>query len=385
MRIHIYIDPGIRGDMDIGRLTASAEGGDVSALAELGRHYRDSDIVLAVGYLERASDLGDVGSASSLGYIYLTGEGVEPDPERARLHLTRAAEAGDATAMCNMGFLCSSDPGESVGWFRRAAEAGSVRGMKNLATAYATGQEGVPMDKALAAEWYGRAADAGDTDSMCVLASMHRNGDGIPVDKARAAELYSRAADLGDPDAQYDLAFMLDSGEGIPMDRARAETLFRAAADAGDTDACLCMGGILFERGEYADAEGYFLSAAMRDDVKAEYNLGLLYMGEYLGEPDTAKAREWFDSAAEKGFAYAQTMVGTMELDAGDVGGAESMFRSAAEQGEPMAQYNLGALGLSNQIGMGFEESVEWLTRAAQQGVEPAYRILMQLNSQNGN
>lgn len=349
MRIHIYTDPGIRGNMDIGRLTASAEGGDVTALAELGRHYRDSDIVLAVGYLERASDLGDVGSASSLGYIYLTGEGVEPDPERARLHLTRAAEAGDATAMCNMGFLCSSDPGESVGWFRRAAEAGSVRGMKNLATAYATGQEGIPMDKAM------------------------------------AAELYSRAADLGDPDAQYDLAFMLDSGEGIPMDRGRAETLFRAAADQGDTDACLCMGGILFERGEYADAEGYFLSAAMRDDVKAEYNLGLLYMGDYLGEPDTDKAREWFDSAAEKGFAYAQTMVGTMELDAGNVGGAESMFRAAAEQGEPMAQYNLGALGLSNQIGMGFGESVEWLTKAAQQGVEPAYRILMQLNSHNGN
>ena len=47
-----------------------------------------------------------------------------------------------------------------------------------------------------------------------------------------------------------------------------------------------------------------------------------------------------------------------------------------------MSQYILGALGLSNQIRMDYQESVEWLTKAAQQGVEDAYRILMQLNAQ---
>ena len=124
------------------------------------------------------------------------------------------------------------------------------------------------------------------------------------------------------------------------------------------------------------------MTSAMKGDVKAEYNLGLLYMGEYLGKPDVGKAKEWFESAADKGFAYAQSMMGSIYLDEKDMDHAEEYFRYAADQGEPTAQYNLGALGLSNQIKMSDEEAVEWLTKAAANGMEPAYQILMQLNAQ---
>ena len=373
--------------MDIATLIDMAERNDPSALAELGRIYREGDGVdidtgKAVSYLKRAVDSGDVGSASSLGYMYLTGDGVGPDRSEAERFLLIAADAGNSVAMCNLGVLYSdSDPCRSMDWFMRAAEAGSVRGMKNIAAAYSIGQ-GVPLDKKVSAEWYSKAAEAGDVDSMCVLASILRNGDGVKTDKVRAAELYRMAAETGDMGAQYDLAFMLDSGEGIPQDREEAERYFRLSADQGDTDACLCMGGILFERRDFPGAEQYFLSAAMKDDVKAQYNLGLLYIGDYLGEPDMDKAREWFEYSADQGFAYAQTMLGNMSMETGDLGKAEGYFRSAAQQGEPMAQYNLGALGLSNQIRMDYQESVEWLTKAAQQGVEDAYRILMQLNAQ---
>ena len=209
-----------------------------------------------------------------------------------------------------------------------------------------------------------------------------RNGDGVSVDKAKAAELYRRAADMGESDAQYDLAFMLDSGEGVPADHEEAERYFRMAADQGDSDACLCMGGILFEKGQYKDAEDYFLTSALKGDVKAEYNIGLLYMGDYLGASDLGKAKEWFCSAADKGFALAQTMLGTIALDEGDPGEAERRFRESAEQGEPTAMYNLGAMGLSGQAGMEYRESVEWLTRAAKAGYQPAYEVLMRLGSQ---
>jgi TPR repeat protein len=238
------------------------------------------------------------------------------------------------------------------------------------------------MDKATAAEWYSKAADLGDADSMCVLASMYRNGDGVPMDKAKAAELYRKAADLGESDAQYDLAFMLDSGEGIPADREEAERYFRMSAAQGDSDACLCMGGICFERGEYGEAEDYFLTAALKGDVKAEYNIGLLYSGGYLGNADKAKAAEWFGSAAEKGFVLAHTMLGSIAMDSGDVKEAERRFREAAEKGESVAMYNLGALGLSGGAAIGFEEAVGWVSRAASAGYEPAYELLARLNSQ---
>lgn len=230
-------------------------------------------------------------------------------------------------------------------------------------------------------EDYIRMAEQGHPDAKYILATKYRNGEGVEMDKAKAAQLYRDLADQGDSDAQYDLAFMLDNGEGIPQDRVESERYFKLSADQGDSDACLCYGGILFERGEYKEAERYFTTSAMKGDVKAEYNLGLLYIGEYLGEPDKAKAREWFESAADKGFAYAQSMMGSLYLDENDLEHAEEYFRYAAEQGEPTAQYNLGALALSGQIKMEYQESVEWLTKAAQNGMQPAFELLVKLNS----
>lgn len=227
-----------------------------------------------------------------------------------------------------------------------------------------------------------RYAEQGSVDFKYLLATKYRNGDGVEMDKAKAAQIYRELADQGDSYSQYDLAFMLDNGEGIPQDRAESEKYFKLAADQEDSDACLCYGGILFERGEYRDAERYFLTAAMKGDVKAEYNIGLLYLGEYLGEPDKAKALEWFESAADKEFVPAESMVGSLYMEANDLKKAEAYFRKAAEHGEPTAQYNLGALALSGQIKMEYVEAIEWLTKAAQNGMQPAYEILMKLNSQ---
>ena len=214
---------------------------------------------------------------------------------------------------------------------------------------------------------------------MCVLASMLRNGDGIPMDKSGAADLYRRAADLGDPDAQYDLAFMLDAGEGIPQDRAEAERLFRLSADQGDTDACLCIGGILYERGDYQEAEGYFTDAALKGDVKAMYNLGLMYSEGSLGESDMDKAEEWFESAAQEGFAYAQTSLAGILYNKGDVEKAAGWYRKAAAQGEPTAMYNLGAFGISGMIKMDEKEAMELLVRAASAGVQEAVELLSRI------
>ena len=195
-------------------------------------------------------------------------------------------------------------------------------------------------------------------------------------DPGRAAELYRKAADQGDPDAQYDLAFMLDGGEGIPQDRQEAERLFRLSADQGDTDACLCIGGILYERGDYAGAEGYFMTAALKGDVKAAYNLGLMYSEGSLGEADPEKAEEWFESAATDGFAYAQTSLAGILYSKGDIEGAAGWYRRAADQGEPTAMYNLGAFGAAGMIQMDERESMDLLVRAATAGVDEA-RILI--------
>ena len=136
-----------------------------------------------------------------------------------------------------------------------------------------------------------------------------------------------------------------------------ARASFGLSADQGDTDACLCLGGILYERGDYEGAEGYFTDAALKGEVKAMYNLGLMYSEGSLGEPDTGKAEEWFESAAQEGFAYAQTSLAGILYGRGDVEGAARWYRKAADQGEPTAMYNLGAFGISGMMGTTSERS----------------------------
>ena len=321
-----------------------------SELRELATRYREGDgvekdPVKAAELLGKASALGDPQAASSLGYMLMVGEGVPMDMAEAERQLRRAASGGVTAAMCNLGVILSeSDPEESLGWFERAADLGNLKAVRNLAASYSSG---------------------------C----------GASLDKARAAEYYRRAADLGDPDAQYDLAFMLDSGEGIPQDREEAERLFTLSAKQGDTDACLCIGGILYERGDYAGAEGHFMTAALKGDVKAAYNLGLMYSEGSLGEPDMDKAEEWFESAASEGFAYAQTSLAGILYSRGDVDGAAGWYRKAAEQGEPTAMYNLGAFGVSGMIRMDEREAMDLLVRAASAGVEEARVLLSRITS----
>ncbi len=343
---------------------------DIIEQARILREGPDKDPAKAAELLRKAADSGDIGAASSLGYMHTVGEGVPIDKGQAEKYLRQAAEGGDTAAMCNLGVLLS-DPQ----WFDRAADLGSLRGMKNLASAYAAGM-GVPMDKEAAADLYQRAADLGDVDSMVVLATMKRNGDGIPRDLEGAASLFRKAADAGDPDAQYDLAMMLDSGEGIPQDREEAERLFGCSAEQGDTDACLCYGGICYEKGDYQGAEKWFMDAALKGDVKAMYNLGLIYMDGSLGEPDLGKAEEWLESAASEGFAYAQSMLGTICINRKDLASAAEWLEMASAQGEPGAMYNLAALGLSGQIEMGDKRAMELLTQSASAGVPEAVRLI---------
>ncbi len=342
---------------------------------------RPSDPARAAELYAEASDMGDAQASSSLGYMLMVGEGVGKDLKKAVEYLRKAADAGDAKAMVNLGnLILEEDPTEALRCFETAGEAGSVTAMMNAAVMHRTGA-GIPMDASKAVYWLEKASES-DVSAMSVLAHILRTGENVPADKPRAAGLYRRAAELGDADSQYDLAMMLDSGDGIPMDREEAEKWFRESASQGDNDARLCLGGILYERGDYAGAEEVFTDAAIDGDPKAMYNLALIYAGGNLGTPDMGKAKEWLEGASDMGFAYAQSMLGTILLDEGRKNDAIDLLRKAAEQNEPVAMYNLGALALSGQVEMNDREAVGYLVRAAESGVPEAAELLGRLSGQ---
>ncbi len=100
------------------------------------------------------------------------------------------------------------------------------------------------------------------------------------------------------------------------------------------------------DRGDYHTAVKEFQLSAEWGDVKARYNLGVMYqLG--LGVPkDDQEAIRWYRLAAEQGDASAQFKLGVM-YDKGrgvpqDYQEAVRWYRRAAEQGNAGAQNNLG-------------------------------------------
>ena len=98
--------------------------------------------------------------------------------------------------------------------FSKAAEAGHVPSMLDLALMYNTG-EGGTADPFKAALWYKRAADLGSSAGMVNLGFMHQQGKGVEKNDITAVALYRRAAAEGNPSGIHNLAAMLDSGRGV--------------------------------------------------------------------------------------------------------------------------------------------------------------------------
>jgi TPR repeat protein len=225
--------------------------------------------------LKLGADHGDATSISTLGWVYLTGFGVEQDYVKARELFEKAADKGKpATAMTNLGWL------------------------------YQLGQ-GVEQDYAKAREWFEKAADKGDTNGMSSLGLLYRDGQGVEQDYAKARELFERAADKGNENAMNNLGALYHNGQGVAQDYAKAREWYEKAADKGYSDAMANL-GLLYDNGQgveqdYAKAREWYEKAAARDHAGSMAILGLLYANGRGVAQDYAKAREWYEKAADKG------------------------------------------------------------------------------------
>ena len=123
-----------------------------------------------------------------------------------------------------------------------------------------------------------------------------------------------RIAESGNTDAQNDLGVLYYNGEGVAKDLAKAAEWYRKAAE--------------------------------KKHVRAQYNLGILY----LDKEDFVSAAYWFGKAAEQGHAKALTNLGTLYYYGvgvtQDVDMAMELYNKAVGKGDERARCNLIQLGL---------------------------------------
>ncbi len=199
-------------------------------------------------WYERAAEQGDIGSAYSLGQIYLDGSlSGKPEPDQAAHWFLIAAKGGDIEAAFKVGsfYECGSglphDDAEAAKWYRSAAEMGWVPAQLQLGRMYESGR-GVPQNMLEAARWFSKAADR-YADAAYGYASLIA-GDHIPgksKDDAyrlyrQAATLYRKDAVSGDTIAPQKLGRMYETGTGVPRSFAEAYFWYSLAEQEGLPD-----------------------------------------------------------------------------------------------------------------------------------------------------
>lgn len=136
-----------------------------------------------------------------------------------------------------------------------------------------------------------------------------------------------------------------------------------------------------WQRADYGSAVAIWRPLAQKGDADAEFNLGQAYrMGR--GVPiDLGMAKIWFQKAADAGHLDAETTLGLLLFQNGDLTGGLKWLRRAAEQGEPRALLVYGT-ALYNGDGVTQDRLLgyAYVSRAADQGLAPAKDTLAQLD-----
>ena len=112
---------------------------------------------------------------------------------------------------------------------------------------------------------------------------------------------------------------------------------------------------------------------AVKGDVAAQYNLGLMYARGEGVERDYKEAAKWLRNPAAQGYELAQITLGEIYAEgkgvAQDYREAASWYLKAAEQGNALAQHRIGEM-YAEEKGVRYNprEAEKWLRKAAEGG-----------------
>ncbi|AJC57929.1 hypothetical protein GZL_05354 [Streptomyces sp. 769] len=281
---------------------------------------------------------------------------------KARVAFQRAADAGDTSALHNLGLLADSlgEGDEAEHWFRRAAEAGEPQSVGRLGRMLAERGE----DRA-AEPFLETAAEAGDTEAATLLGKLLRKRAarwlkaGMEGGSGEAAHLFG---DLqlgrGDVDDAFDSYLRaVDAGYApvaasmarvnqIWNDNESATVWLRRAADAGDVWASAVLAEYVRKENHTEPRRVETVDRAL-DDIHygAERGRALdaTNLGVLLEERDRAdEARPWYLKGYELGDAYGAFRLAELHKKEGDKAEAAAWYRKAAALGHPGARRALG-------------------------------------------
>lgn len=200
-------------------------GGVALALAAAGAQAQDGGAL--VGGLEKLAEAGNADALYHLGMLHQNGLGTPRDLERALGYFRRAAAAGSALGAYKLGCyyagqygVIEPDGAEALRYKLVAAEAGYSLAQLDVAAIFARRGE-----TATAAEWLGKAASQGERRALLALSNLHGGGHGAPRDAAASVAYLALLAKLPDMSAEVRTKVAEREGKLTPDERARMRAI----------------------------------------------------------------------------------------------------------------------------------------------------------------
>ncbi len=324
------------------------------------------DASAARALLDRAAASGRRQAATALGKLLATGApGVEPDPAAAVTHLRHAAEAGSGEAARAMARLLLDQGRDDAArdWFIAAAARGHAHAGVEAARLLLADGDAASVRRAVAL--LGAIASRHDAAALDLASLARRGVPGLLTpDPALARRWLDHVRANGRPAAAASaanrLARMTLRGEGGAPDPISAQALLHEAAAGGHAWSGLELGR-LYDTGatplvaDAGQAAAWYQWAADRGVAEADTALGRLRAGAARAPEDVAAALAHYRRAADAGHAWAVFEAGRLierggPGHPGDPVAARAWYRRAAALGVDAAP---GALASLHEYGRG--------------------------------
>ncbi len=394
-------------------LAPAADANDPEAAMLLAEIHADEkspahDAKYALHHYRTAARAGDPSALYCCGYMILNGIGTEKDVNAALQYLEAAAKGNHAEAafLCGKIRQAGKHPERSVPFYRQAADLGHTEAMRVFAAMAAKGQY-MKADPELGVRYLEKLAGHSDFPAVMQLAEIYEKGFGkIRPDEKKAMRYYHQAAEKGNVKAQAKLAFLYyargdrenarkyaseaarqkHAGAILLLDKLQqpspqtdqsapdeTERYLRELADSGDRNAMKQLGGKLYARGQWAEAEKYLNPLEKENDPEILFMLGDLAAGKTDGKPDYEHAFRLMKRAAEAGHVKAMIRQGRMyhrgEGVRQDFRLALILYRQAAGKQDPEGMFLTGCMFYNGEgVSPDYTEAYRWFRQAAEKG-----------------
>lgn len=200
-----------------------------------GENGLDANPALALGYLQELAGVSV--SLDDFDPQYKAME-VQQTRKQSDDEICYAKAAMRQLATCYLtGTGIEANPNMGLSWLQQAYHHGDLDAAYETATIHEHGKYNVPVDIYIAAKWCHGAAKAGHVESMAEYAMCLELGCGVDQSDNEALDWYTQAAEQGHVSANFSVGEMFECARGgLPQSDTEAVLWYYKAASLGDED-----------------------------------------------------------------------------------------------------------------------------------------------------